>query len=75
MNFALDVLGWIGWMTVFVFLAGGAWILWVAFASINRPEQPAEQTATNLPKCPACGWVQGVNSDCQQCQYDRKVLP
>lgn len=72
-NTVITMLGWLVWVTVFTFLFGGMYLMW-AYA-VERRERNTEITQANLPKCPECGWVQGVNDHCDQCQRDRKVLP
>lgn len=80
MNTVIEMLGWLGWVTVLVAVFGGAYLVWHVIEeqqekrmspSVKNPDN----TDTNLPKCPLCGWVQGINDDCDQCQRDRKVLP
>lgn len=80
MNIVIEMLGWLGWIVILVALFGGVYLVWKVIEErqdMNGSDSnnSADETDINLPKCPACGWVQGVNSDCQQCQYDRKVLP
>lgn len=74
MNVVIEIIGWIGWITVFVFVFGGAYLMWAAMND-RRRESDSEITQPGLPTCVVCGWVQGVNDHCSQCQQDRKVLP
>lgn len=66
MNTAITVVGWIGWITVIGFLGVGAWLLWASMANAMEPP-----TNPNLAKCDECGWVEGVNDDCDTCQRVR----
>jgi hypothetical protein len=75
MNVLIDIIGWIGWVTVFVFVFGGVYLMWASMNERRRRESDSEVTQPGLPTCVVCGWVSGVNRDCSQCERDRKVLP
>lgn len=78
MNTLITLVGVVGWVVGIAFVIAVFWTAWVLLAAASNPDKyrdPEPQTNPDLPTCPVCGWVQGVNDYCNQCQRDRKVLP